>query len=72
MKWNEMQNLFIGYNADEDFRILICALDKQEAHELAREYGLDAGLEGDWKITETDPDIDNTHFDCDYVITGGQ
>ena len=68
MKWNEMQNLFIGYNENEDFRILICALDEIEAIELAREYGLEAHLKGEWKITETDPNIDNTHFDCDYVI----
>ena len=72
MKWNEMQNLFIGYNKDENFRILICALDKWEASELAREYGLEACIEGDWKISETDLDENDTHFDCDYVITGGQ
>ena len=68
MKWNEMQNLFIGYNEEEDFRILICAFDGIEAAELAREYGFEAHIEGKWKITETDPNIDNTHFDCDYVI----
>ena len=68
MKWYEMQNLFIGYNEEEDFRILICAFDKYEADELARGYGLDAHIEGKWEITETDPDIDNIHFDCDYVI----
>ena len=68
MKWNEMQNLFIGYNEDEDFRILICAFDKQDAHELARAYGLDAHLEGKWTITEVECDVDDIHFDCDYVI----
>lgn len=72
MKWNEMQNLFIGYNGEEDFRILICAFEKHEAYTLAIEYGLDAHLEGDWEITETNPNMDNIHFDCDYVIAGGQ
>lgn len=68
MKWYEMQNLFIGYNEDEDFRILICALDEIDAHELAREYGLEAHIEGEWKITETDSNANNTRFDCDYII----
>ena len=68
MKWYEMQNLFVGYNEDEDFRILICAWDKYEADELAREYGLDAHLEGSWKITEISTNGINMHFDCDYII----
>lgn len=72
MKWYEMQNLFIGYNEDEDFRVLICALDIHEADEVLRGYALDASLEGDWEITETGPNMDNIRFDCDYVITGGQ
>ena len=61
-------NLFIGYNATEDFRILICAFDKIDAIELAREYGFDAGLKGKWEITEPEKGIDGIHFDCDYVI----
>ena len=68
MKWYEMQNLFIGYNAEEDFRILICAFDKQEAAELANEYRFDARLNGYFEIEEIDGEIDNIHFDCDYVI----
>lgn len=69
MKVHEMTNLYVGYNAFEDFRILICALDKEEAQELARDYGFDANIGGAWRITE---DFDeNTHFDCDYVISGG-
>ena len=72
MKWYEMQNLFIGYNEDENFRVLICAFDIYEADEVLRGYALDAGLEGDWEITETGTNMDNLHFDCDYVITGGQ
>ena len=61
-------NLFIGYNKEEDFRILICAFDKTEACDLAREYGVDAGLSGNFEILESTSGIDNIHFDCDYVI----
>lgn len=31
-------NLFIGYNEEEDFRVLICALDIEEANEIARQF----------------------------------
>ena len=68
MKVYEMTNLFIGYNEEEDFKILICALDSLEAYELAREYGCDAHLDGEWDISEFDEDSKNTRFDCDYVI----
>ena len=61
-------NLFIGYNRKENFRILICAFDEEEAAELANEYRLDAGLEGCFEIEEIENGIDNIHFDCDYVI----
>lgn len=61
-------NLFIGYNRQENFRILICAFDKIEAQELANEYKFDAGLEGCFEISDIETGIDNIHFDCDYVI----
>ena len=61
-------NLFIGYNEEEDYRILICAFDKTEACQLAREYQLDAKLNGSFEISEPENGIDNIHFDCDYVI----
>ena len=65
MKIHEMTNLYAGYNEEEDFRILICALDEHEAHQLAREYGFESNLKGSWDIQDLDTD---THFDCDYVI----
>lgn len=61
-------NLFIGYNREEDFRILICAFDEEEALELANEYRFDAGLEGYFEIEEIESEITNIHFDCDYII----
>lgn len=61
-------NLFVGYNEEEDFRILICAFDKVEAAELARGYRLDSNMKGDFEISELEKPIDEYHFDCDYVI----
>lgn len=65
MKIHEMTNLFVGYNETENFKILICAFDVIEAQELAREYGHDANLQGNWKILDLDV---GDRFDCDYVI----
>ena len=67
MKVTELNNLYVGYNEKENFRVLICALDKQEAYEIAAEYGSDSNLEGEWEISEYS-DV-NMNFDCDYVIT---
>lgn len=64
----QFTNLFIGYNAEENFRILICAFDEAEAKELADGYGSDAGLNGEFEIQEIENGIDHIHFDCDYVI----
>lgn len=66
----DLNNLYVGYNETENFRILICALDVQEAQEIANEYRFDSNMCGSFEITEF-TDI-NTHFDCDYVVTGGQ
>lgn len=62
-------NLFVGYNKEENFRILICAFDREEAQELADEYRFDANLEGKFEIEEIEDGIDNIHFDCDYIIS---
>lgn len=61
-------NLFVGYNETEDFRILICAFDVEEAAELAREYCSDSKLSGYFEISKLEEGIDDIHFDCDYVI----
>lgn len=69
MKITDMTNLYTAYNKTENFRIIVVALDKEEAMDIAREYGNDAQLEGDWKISEfklTDK------IDCDYVVTYSQ
>lgn len=66
------QNLFMGYNKEEDFRILICAFSKEEAADIAREYAVDSKLEGEFEITAFEEDITEMYFDCDYIIAGGQ
>ena len=59
-------HLFIGYNEEEDFSILICAFDKDEAQELANEYRFDSNLNGAFEVKEVESGIDNINFD--YVI----
>ena len=61
-------NLYIGYNKEEDFRILICAFDKNKAKELAYDYWCDSNMRGEFEITEAEK-IDDIVFDCDYVIS---
>ena len=61
-------NLFVGYNETEDFRILICAFDEEEAADLAREYGNDSKLRVTFEVQKSEGKIDDIHFDCDYVI----
>lgn len=61
-------NLFIGYNNEEDFRILICAWCEEEAQELADEYCAEAKLGGHFDVSEIEEKLDEIHFDCDYVI----
>lgn len=62
----DLQNLWVGYNDKEDFRILICAGCKKEAKALAESYRKDSKLSGSFDIYEF-TDV-NTKFDCDYVI----
>ena len=67
MKVTDMTNLYVGYNKEEDFRILICSVEgEKEAQRLANDYADDSNLKGEFEIQEFN-DI-NTHFDCDYVI----
>lgn len=61
-------NLFSGYNEEEDFRILIRAVDKEQASKLAEGYRLDSKFNGSFEIQEIKNGIDNMYFDCDYVI----
>lgn len=70
MKVTEMTNLWVGYNETEDFQVLICALDMEEAQEIASEYLLDSNMEGKFEIREFSRF--DTRFDCEYVLMKGQ
>lgn len=63
------KNVFLGYNEEEDFRILISAWSKAEAIDLAEGYRKDAGLQGKFDVSEAPECIDNIRFDCDYIVT---
>lgn len=67
MKINELSNLWVGRNAVEDFTVLICALDEEEAAKVAESYRTDSNMEGRFDISELD-NLD-VKFDCDYVLT---
>lgn len=67
MKVNDLNNLWVGYNETENFRVLVCAADIEEAQKLADEYCLNSHKENGFEITafsRTD-----MQFDCDYVLT---
>ena len=66
MKVTDMNNLWIGYNEEEDFNILICANEEKEAQGIADEYAKDMGLKGKFVIGDFDID---TCIDCDYILT---
>ncbi len=67
MKITELNNFYVGYNGKENFRILICASEIEDAKKIAKSYGKDAGIAGDWEVTEgLDSDM---NFDCDYVVS---
>ena len=70
MKISELTNLWVGTNEVEKFKVLIVALDKEEAQEIANSYCLDSNMAGKFDIAEFDNT--ETQFDCDYVLTGGQ
>ena len=67
MKVIGLTNLFVGYNKQEDFRVLICASDENEAKLISEEYCEESGMKGEFELSEFD-DV-NIQFDCDYVLT---
>lgn len=69
MKIKEMTNLWVGLNEVENFKVLIVALDKEEAQEIANRYCLDSQMSGSFVIEELSDMSED--FDCDYVLTNG-
>ena len=69
MKINELTNLWVGTNEVENFKVLIFALDREEAQEIANSYCLDSHMEGIFTIKKF-LDV-NESFDCDYVLSNG-
>lgn len=66
MKVTDLNCLYVGYNESEDFRVLICAADEQDAQKAANGYCSDLQMCGNFVISKFS-DID-TQFDCDYVL----
>lgn len=69
MKVTDMNNLWIAIAKKENFKILIVALDKEEAMEVARSYFDDSNMDSNPSnidILEFDNDED---IDADYIMT---
>jgi len=71
MKINQLFNLWVAYNATEDFQVLVIADCEVEALEVAKGYFEDANMLTD-EIQITEFEDVNTRFDCDYAIYRGQ
>ena len=67
MSIQDMTNLWNGWNKAESFTVIIVASDEEEAMDIVREYGNDAGLTDDWAILEFDASCE---VDCDYILMG--
>ena len=67
MKITDFSNLYIGFNEYEKFNVLICALNIDDAQKVANEYGIDAELQGEFRVSPYNGS--NIRFDCDYVLT---
>jgi len=74
MKLFELENLYVAYSNEQDFRILICANDEFEAKAAAMGYGVDTDL-GDFivmplseAVESVGGDINALKIDADYVI----
>ena len=64
-------NLFTAYNKEENFKILICAQDEDEAEKLAEGYRIDAKMTGKFIISEPQTDDRDNVYNCDYIISSG-
>lgn len=71
MKINELSGLYVVKNENENFTILVAALDYQEAIEIAKEYFIDSDMNYE-ELSVCNFSNINTQFDCDYIITQGQ
>ena len=67
MKITELEGLWTAHNKAENFTVLIAALDKTEAHEIAASYFLDSHMSTESITVEKFKDA-NTKFDCDYIL----
>ena len=66
----DISGLYVARNDLENFNILVCAQDEEEAMDLAVTYFFEGNFEHHARrdITISEFDDINTHFDCDYII----
>ncbi len=70
MKITDVQGLYVAHNKAENYNVLVCAQDREEAKAIAVSYFDDAYMEHDASSIEIQSFDDvTTRFDCDYVIS---
>ena len=78
MKITELNGLFVAYDSNADFRILIAANDREEATAIAINYFSESGIWEDDDDEHKDAleitDFENAdlNFDCDYIVLKDQ
>lgn len=79
MKITELNGLFVAYDSEADFRILIAANDREEALAIAIGYFSGSGIWEDGDTSERSQSLEiayfenpDLNFDCDYIITKDQ
>ena len=68
MKVNELSGLYVVENKKENFKILVAALDEQEAMEIARDYFMESHMEHE-NLTVHKLKDDDTNIYCYYIDT---
>ena len=66
MNINDIGHLYVGFNVDEDFRVLIRASDINTAYNIAEEYRIDSNMQGFFQLKSYQNE--KIRFDCDYIL----
>ena len=67
MDITKINGLWVVKNAIENFTVLVAALDKMEAYEIAEGYFFESHMSTEQLSASEFNDI-NTRFDCDYIL----
>lgn len=66
MKVNELLNLWVCFHKEENFNVLVCACDENEAEDVIKGYCKDTGMTPNFEIKRFE-NLD-TDLDCNHVL----